>query len=82
MREKFRQMIHGLLERHTLAPVITATHQREGYRIENVMFQSRPDFWVTGNLYVPTRGAGPFPAVISPCGHYALARMDPEYQFA
>jgi len=82
VREKFRQMIHGLPERNALNPVITATHQREGYRIENVMFQSRPNFWVTGNLYLPTRGEGPFPAVISPCGHYALARMDPEYQFA
>ena len=82
VREKFRQMIHGLPERNALNPVVTATHQREGYRIENVMFQSRPNFWVTGNLYVPTRGEGPFPAVISPCGHYALARMDPEYQFA
>ena len=82
VRGKFRQMIHGQPERHALNPVITATHQREGYRIENVMFQSRPNFWVTGNLYVPAGGPGPFPAVISPCGHYALARMDPEYQFA
>ena len=56
------------------------THQREGYRVENVMFQSRPNFWVTGNLYVP-EGTGPFPALISPCGHYPLARMQPDYQF-
>jgi len=41
VREKFRQMIHGLPERNALNPVVTATHQREGYRIENVMFQSR-----------------------------------------
>jgi cephalosporin-C deacetylase-like acetyl esterase len=45
------------------------------------MFESRPNFWVTGNLYVPS-GKGPFPGVISPCGHYQLGRMDPEYQFA
>jgi cephalosporin-C deacetylase-like acetyl esterase len=82
VREKFRQMIHGLPERSPLAPIVTAVHERDGYRVENVMFQSRPNFWVTGNLYVPSRGAGPFPAVISPCGHYAMARMEPEYQFA
>jgi cephalosporin-C deacetylase-like acetyl esterase len=82
VREKFRQMIHGLPERSALTPVVVRIHERDGYRIENVMFQSRPNFWVTGNLYVPTSGKGPFPAVISPCGHYALARMDPEYQFA
>jgi len=81
VREKAREMMHGFPERNPLKPVVTATLERNGYRIENLMFQSRPDFWVTGNLYVP-KGAGPFPAVISPCGHYQRARMEPEYQFA
>jgi cephalosporin-C deacetylase-like acetyl esterase len=81
VREKFRQMIHGLPERNPLDPVVVAVQQRSGYRIESVMFQSRPDFWVTGNLYLPA-GPGPFPAIISPCGHYPLARMEPEYQCA
>src|SRR5713226_407074 len=40
VREKFRQMIHGLPERGALSPAVTATHQRAGYRVENVMFQS------------------------------------------
>ena len=65
-----------------LNPVVTATHQREGYRIENVMYQSRPDFWITANLYVPTRGAGPYPGVLSPCGHYDPGRFYPDYQLA
>ncbi len=81
VRAKFREMIHGLPERTALNPSVVRTTERDGYRIENVMFESRPDFWVTGNLYVPTTGVGPFPAVISPCGHYSLARMEPEYQF-
>jgi cephalosporin-C deacetylase-like acetyl esterase len=81
VREKFREMVHGFPERTPLNPIVIATHQRGGYRVENVMFQSRPDFWVTGNLYVP-EGRGPFPGIISPCGHYPLARMQPEYQCA
>ena len=80
MREKFREMVHGFPERNPLAPVTVAKHERDGYRVENVMFQSRPNFWVTGNLYIPTNGAGPFPGVISPCGHYPMSRMEPEYQ--
>lgn len=81
VREKFREMVHGFPERTPLNPVVAATNQRAGYRVENVMFQSRPDFWVTGNLYLP-EGAGPFPGIISPCGHYPLARMEPGYQCA
>jgi cephalosporin-C deacetylase-like acetyl esterase len=80
VREKFREMVHGFPERNALSPVVVATHERPGYRVENVMFQSRPDFWVTGNLYIPTNAAGPFAGVISPCGHYPLSRMEPEYQ--
>ncbi|MEK7406137.1 MAG: acetylxylan esterase, partial [Acidobacteriota bacterium] len=81
VRDKARQMIHGLPERTPLTPKVTAVHERAGYRVENLMFQSRPDFWVTANLYVPA-GAGPFPGIISPCGHYPWARMEPEYQCA
>jgi cephalosporin-C deacetylase-like acetyl esterase len=80
VREKFREMVHGFPERNPLAPVVVARHERPGYKVENVMFQSRPNFWVTGNLYIPSNGSGPFAGVISPCGHYPLSRMEPEYQ--
>jgi cephalosporin-C deacetylase-like acetyl esterase len=88
VRDKFREMIHldpegypkGYPERTPLSTKISAVHKRDGYRIENVMFQSLPDFWVTGNLYLPTEGKTPYPGVISPCGHYPLSRMYPDYQ--
>lgn len=79
VREKFRAMVHGFPDRTPLNPVVVRTFERNGYHVENLMFQSRPNFWVTGNLYVPS-GKPPYPAVISPCGHYPEARMYPEYQ--
>ena len=82
VREKLKEMIHGYPERTNLAPKTTGVHQRDGYRVENVMFQSLPDFWVTGNLYIPAAGRAPFPAVISPCGHYPESRMYDAYQSA
>ncbi len=82
VRQIFREMVHGFPQRNALNPVIVKTFERPGYRVENVMFESRPDFWVTGNLYVPTVGVRPLPALISPCGHYPDARMHPEYQSA
>jgi len=80
VREKCTEMIHGLAERTPLTPQVVRVHEREGYRIECVMFQSQPDFWVTASLYVPTRGGGPFPGIISPCGHTSEGRLYRPYQ--
>src|SRR5262245_4031985 len=45
VREKMIQMIHGLPERNQLEPLTVSSFVRSGYRVENVMFQSRPNFW-------------------------------------
>ncbi len=82
VREKVREMVHGVPEPAPVRARTVARLERRGYHIENVMFESRPDFWVTGNLYVPASPGGRLPGIISPCGHYALARMQPDYQFA
>jgi cephalosporin-C deacetylase-like acetyl esterase len=81
VRARSIEMIHGLPERTPLDAVIVRTHERDGYRIENLMFQSRPNFWVTASLYVPAAGKGPFPGIISPCGHSSQARLYPPYQY-
>ena len=75
VRARSVEMLHGYPEKTPLRPVVVKTSKRDGYRVENVMFESRPGFFVTGNLYLPDSGKGPFPAIISPCGHYPLARM-------
>ncbi|MEO6828526.1 MAG: hypothetical protein ABI164_01855, partial [Acidobacteriaceae bacterium] len=82
VRLKVLQMLGNFPEKTPLNPVVVKTMERDGYRVENVMFQSRPDFWVTGNLYIPTVGHGPFPGILSPCGHEKLARMMSGYQSA
>jgi len=80
VRQKTLEMLRGFPERNPLHPVTVKVMERDGYRIENVMFQSRPDFWVTGNLYVPASGGGPFPGIISSCGHSSLAERMLQYQ--
>ncbi len=82
VRQKFVEMIGGFPEKTPLGAVIVRVLKRDGYRIEVLMYQSRPNFWVTASLYVPSTGSGPFPGIISPCGHYSLARMIPTYQTA
>ena len=82
VREKLLLMLGGFPERTPLRAVTVKAMEKDGYKVENVMFSSSTEFWVTGNLYVPTSGSGPFPGIISPCGHYPLARMTPAYQSA
>src|SRR5262245_18236313 len=62
-----------------LKPQILGTLDRDGYRIEKLIFQSRTDVWVTSNVYVPT-GDGKRPAVLAVHGHHAWARIDPDVQ--
>ncbi len=82
VREDVLKMVGAFPVKSPLRATIVRSIDKPGYRIENVLFCSRPDFWVTANLYVPTTGKGPFPAVLSPCGHYALGRTLPQYQSA
>ena len=49
--------------------------KRPDYTVSKVYFESLPGFFVTGNLYKPL-GAGPFPAILSPHGHWAYGRLE------
>jgi hypothetical protein len=48
---------------------------RADYSVSKVYFESLPGFFVTGNLYRPL-GEGPFPAILSPHGHWAYGRLE------
>jgi dienelactone hydrolase len=57
------------------------TLERDGYRIEKIVFQSRPDVWVTATAYVPKLKEGvKVPAILVVHGHWAGARRDPVVQ--
>jgi dienelactone hydrolase len=58
---------------------IVGVLNRAGYRIEKIIFQSRPDVWVTANAYVPER-QGKTAAVLVVHGHWPWARRDPVVQ--
>lgn len=67
-------------ERTPLNPRITGVVERETYRIENVIFESRPGFPVTANVYVPKQVSGKLPAVVGSCGHSSNGKAAEAYQ--
>ena len=71
VREKVLTLIGGLPNYHgPLNTRAAGVLQHDGYRIEKVIYESLPRFYVTANVYVPTRGTPPFPAVLMPIGHW------------
>jgi cephalosporin-C deacetylase-like acetyl esterase len=73
------KMLGGPLEPTPLNPRVTGIVERRGYRIEKVVFESRPRLYVTANLYVPAT-AGRHPAILGPLGHSANGKAWPSYQ--
>jgi len=82
LREKMVSRIGGFPERTPLKARVTGSVKRNGYRIENVLFESRPGMYVTGNLYLPdeARFRPPYPAAIELCGHTREGKNYPSYQ--
>jgi cephalosporin-C deacetylase-like acetyl esterase len=68
LRAKFVTALGGFPEKTPLNARTAGTLKRDGYRIEKVIYESRPEHHVTANLYVPD-GPGPFPGVVMPIGH-------------
>lgn len=65
---------------NTFNVIITNTREMDGYIVENIAFESFPGFYVTGNLYRPTRPEVKNPAVLSPHGHMADKRLKVDVQ--
>jgi len=92
-RQRAQQIREGILrgaeltplpKKCPLNPIVHSRREYEGYSVENVAFESLPGVFVTGNLYRPTKGTGPFPAVLCPHGHWSnpndYGRFRPDMQ--
>ena len=62
-----------------LEPRSLGEFQREGYRVEKIVFQTMPGVWMTANAYVPDN-PGRLPAILHVHGHWAGAKQDPVVQ--
>jgi dienelactone hydrolase len=62
-------------QKTALNPVVFGDTPHQDYIVSKVYFESLPGFFVTGNLYRPI-GDGPFPAILSPHGHWAYGRLE------
>lgn len=73
LRQFFVDALGGFPERTPLEPQVLGRLFGPGYRVEKVIFASRPHHHVTAALFLP-EGAGPFPAVLVASGHSRTAK--------
>ena len=81
VRSQLWQLLGGRPQETPLNPRITGTIERTNYRIEKLLFESMPQIYVTANLYVPTTGKPPFPAILAPIGHSPNGKAAIRYQY-
>ncbi len=62
-------------ERTPLNARIFDEKKGKGFTVSKVYFESLPGFFATGNLYMPTGGSGPYPAIVTPHGHWQYGRL-------
>ena len=79
-QQRIRQSFGPEPPRTPLNPRVTRVIERATHRIENVIFDSRPGFPVTANLYIPANYDKPMPAVIGTCGHSVNGKAAGAYQ--
>ncbi len=82
LRAQFLKAIGGLPEKTPLNPRVTGVVQRDGYKVEKIIFESQPKHYVTALLFLPDakKFKPPVPGVIVPCGHAGEAKAYEAYQ--
>ena len=66
--------------RTPLRPRITGRIDRDEYTVEKVLFESRPNFLVSANLYLPKNYPRPRPAILNVIGHSPAGKATEKVQ--
>jgi len=80
LRRGYQELMGSFPPKSPLNARVTGIIDADDYRIEKVVYESRPRFYVTANLYVPTSGDLPYPGVLVPCGHSLAGKAYAAYQ--
>ena len=82
LKRYFTEAIGGFPERTPLNPQRTGVVQRNGYQVEKILYESRPQHYVSGTLFLPKASEfeAPYPAVLVVCGHSANGKAYEGYQ--
>ena len=80
VRDTFWRLVGGQPERTPLNARTLGEVKRDGYTIQNVLYESRPNLHIPANLYIPSSGRSPYPGVLFQMGHTLNGKAGDTYQ--
>ena len=80
VQKKLMEMVGPFPEKTPLNAKVTEVLQKDGYRVEKLIYESLPGFYVTAGLFLPDKLKGKAPAVLFCSGHSELAFRSETYQ--
>ena len=80
VRKTMWEMLGPFPEKSPLNAKITGSVKKNGYRVENIIYESLPGFYVTASLFIPAKMKNPSPAILFCSGHSSGAYRLPFYQ--
>ncbi len=80
LMDAFRQAIGPFPKKTPLNARIVGTLERERYTVQKIVYESRPQFFVTAVAYVPKQHAPPYPGILFPLGHSWNGKAAESYQ--
>ena len=81
IKDAVRRSFGPMPERTPLYARISGTDAYDaGFSIERIVYESRPGFLATGDLYVPDGISGKTAAVLGLCGHSPIGKAEVNYQ--
>jgi cephalosporin-C deacetylase-like acetyl esterase len=74
VRAKLLDLMGGNFEKTPLDAKVLGSTQLDGFRIEKVLYESQPKFFVTALLYLPDNHPAKLPAIVMAPGHAASGK--------
>jgi len=80
VKDVLKEIIGAFPKKEALNPEVTGIIQKDGYRIEKIIYESMPGFYETGCLYIPDKINGKAPAILNVFGHDQASFREEYYQ--
>lgn len=80
IKNKLNEIIGPFPKKEALNPEITGVVQKEGYRIEKIIYEPVPGYYAVGCLYIPDNLRGKAPAILNVIGHDQPGYKEQYYQ--